>query len=126
MTTAISEFILAQQHPLEALILKLRDIIINAAPLEESIKWNAPNYSSKGIDCLTFHFPRKRSAVMLILHGGAKKKGIDRQATVRDPEKMLTWLGADRASLSFETMDDLLKRQSSLSSLLREWISGLE
>jgi len=125
MTSSIPEFILAQQHPLEALILKLRDIILNAAPVEESIKWNAPNYSSKGIDCLTFHFPRKRSSVMLILHSGAKKKGIDRQAMVQDPEKMLTWLGAERASLSFETMDDLLKCQSALSALLREWISRI-
>ena len=60
---------------------------------------------------------------MLVLHLGARLRGGG--ASVADPDGLLTWLGADRATITFADLDDVARKAPALAPLLREWITSL-
>nr|WP_277420179.1 DUF1801 domain-containing protein [Xanthomonas sp.] len=111
----------ALEHPLKDVVLALRSFLLGIDPsIGEEVKWNAPSFRTSG------HFAtlqlRSPTAVQLILHLGAKKRALPPGA-IADPGGLLTWLGADRASLGFASKAELAAKQAALQAIVRQWIA---
>ena len=116
----VDAFLESLQHPLKPAVLLLREIIRQADPsINESIKWNVPSFSTSEYFA-TMHL-RSQNRIGVILHFGAKKRDTS-GITIKDPELLLEWLAADRAQVMFNDLQDLTKKQSALTSLIRDWI----
>lgn len=59
----------------------------------------------------------------MILHLGAKKRDDSAVAAIADPEGLLAWLGADRASVKFRDLADVEARGPAFAALVRRWIA---
>ena len=119
----ITDFISALHHPKEELILYLRNLILNLdeSPTE-SIKWNAPNFSFRGEDRITFNFPPKKDHVRLILHFGARKK-VDAQSALNcDFPSNFSWLASDRAMMTFTDIKSTERIKDEIIGNLNIWI----
>ncbi|WP_420125899.1 DUF1801 domain-containing protein [Longimicrobium sp.] len=118
----VQAFLDTLDHPHKPEVLALRRIILDADPaIAEGIKWNAPSFRAAEWFA-TFHL-RARTGVQIILHFGAKvrdKSGA--RAAIADPESILTWLGDDRASITFRDGADVETRQSAFADIIRQWI----
>jgi hypothetical protein len=119
---AVDAFMKELVHPFKEEIEALRRIIRKAAPgIREGIKWNAPSYRTSEWFATT-HL-REKAGVALILHLGAKvKKPPAGRVAIRDPGKLLRWLGKDRAMIVFRSKADLAGRKRELAAILRQWI----
>jgi hypothetical protein len=124
-TDDVDAFLAALDHPLKPEILELRRIILGAHPaIVEGIKWNAPSFRTSE-DFATFQL-RAKDGVQIILHSGAKKRDrpVSRDS-ISDPESLLRWLAADRASVTFRDMREVLAREAAFAGVLREWVERL-
>jgi len=120
---SVDAFLAALDHPHQALIVALRQIILGADPrIAEGIKWNAPSFRTHEWFA-TFHL-RAKDGVQLILHRGARKRG-DAAPAIADPASLLEWLGDDRASVRFRDLADVRAREDAFAQLVREWITGV-
>ncbi len=121
-TQAVDEFMARLEHPFKADIETIRTIMRSVDPsVSEGIKWNAPSFRT----CEYFATMnlRAKAGVGIILHLGAKVRDLPPGGiAIADPEKLLTWLAEDRASVSFKGSDDLHAKKAALGALLREWI----
>ncbi|HYF79346.1 MAG TPA: DUF1801 domain-containing protein [Symbiobacteriaceae bacterium] len=120
--TDVETFLAGLEHPFKPEILAVRQAILAADPsITEGIKWNAPSFRTTEYFA-TVHL-RAKDGVHLILHLGAKKRasGTPRGEVV-DPESLLSWLGEDRASVTFRTMEELEDRRAALAEIIRQWI----
>ena len=115
----VDGFLAALDHPHKDVILAGRSIILNTPGVTEGIKWNAPSFRATEWFA-TFHL-RAKTGVMVILHLGAKVKEGD-GISVEDPEELLTWLGKDRASVTFTDVVDVQTKRSAFSDLSRRWV----
>lgn len=119
----VESFLAALDHPFKPVILALRGVILGADPtVAEGIKWNAPSFRTSEWFA-TFHL-RAKDGVQVILHLGAKKRadaaGV---AAIADPEGLLEWLAADRASVRFRDLADVEARGPAFAALIRRWIA---
>lgn len=118
----VEDFIAALEHPYKAEIIELRQIILDVDPrITEEIKWNAPSFRT------TEHFAtfqlRAKTGVQLILHLGVKvRETATSGITIPDPESLLTWLAKDRASVTFQNMDEINAKRVAFTGLIRAWI----
>jgi hypothetical protein len=111
----------ALDQPLNSQIASLRTMFLSADPaISEEIKWNAPSFRTSE-HFATMHL-RARNAVQLILHLGAKPKRTVPPGAIADPEGLLKWLGADRASVGFTGATDLAHKSDALVAIIRQWI----
>jgi hypothetical protein len=117
----VETFLAALDHPYRPEILALRQIILGADPsIAEGIKWNAPSFRTSEWFA-TFHL-RARDGVQVILHLGAKKRADAAEvATIADPDGLLEWLAADRASTKFRDLADVEARGPAFAALIRRW-----
>lgn len=120
----VPAFIASLDHPLKNVVSALRILLLGIAPLiSEEVKWNAPSFRT------TEHFAtmhlRAKDAVQLILHLGAKSKRKITPDDVDDPAGLLTWLGPDRASVSFANTADLAGKREALISIVRQWMQNV-
>ena len=119
---SVEGFIAALEHPYKAEIVALRQIILGADPrIAEEIKWNAPSFYT------TEHFAtfqlRAKTGAQLILHLGARvRETATSGITIPDPESLLTWLAKDRASVTFQNMDEIHAKRDAFTALIRAWI----
>ena len=116
-------FLDALDHPHKHTILALRDAVLAIAPsIGEEIKWNAPSFH------VAEHFAtmnlRAKHGVLLILHLGARKAALPVDA-IADPQRLLSWLGPDRASIAFRDADDVAAKKAVLAAIVRQWITHL-
>ena len=107
-------------HPRKREIEAVRKIVLGVDPsIREGIKWNAPSFRT------TQHFAtmqlRRRDAVRLILHLGAKQRELPRTA-IADPHGLLEWLGPDRAIVSFRSAQELAANEAALVAIVRQWL----
>jgi hypothetical protein len=118
----VEAFVAALDHPRKEEIVALRRIILDADPsIGEGIKWNAPSFRTSEYFA-TFHL-REKDGVRVILHFGAKKRdATPPRDAVADPESLLEWLAADRASVRFRDLGDVEAKEAAFSSLIRQWI----
>ena len=121
--TEVEKFLAELKHPLTKEILAPRMIIRGAdSSIGESIKWNAPSFSTTE-HFATFHL-RHKGGVQIVLHMGVKPRpGVHARAQITDPESLLEWKGADRATVTFHDMQEIAARKSALVKVLRQWIT---
>lgn len=117
---SLDAFLAQLDHPRKADILALRRLILDAdASISDGVKWNSLSFRTTEWFA-TVHL-RAKTGVQLILHLGARVReqpGI----TIADPAGLLTWLGKDRASVTFRDLADIQAREDAFSELIRAWI----
>jgi hypothetical protein len=118
-----AEFMNALEHAQKKEIEEVRKIILSANNgLAETIKWNAPNYSFKDEDRITFNFHGK-GYFLLIFHCGAKaKQKKEKGRLFNDTTKLLEWITDDRATVKFESMSDVIAKQGRLTEVINKWL----
>jgi hypothetical protein len=118
----VDAFLAALDHPRKAEILALRRIILGAdARIAEGIKWNAPSFRTTEWFA-TFHL-RAKAGVQVILHFGARVR--DRsgaRGAIADPQSLLSWLAADRASVTFRDAAEVQAKGAAFAAVIRQWI----
>jgi hypothetical protein len=118
----VEDFLTALAHPQDTALRRLRAVILAADPrIGEGIKWNAPSFHLEGRHFATMQL-RRADRLLLVLHLGAGKKALP-EGAIADPEGLLTWLGADRATWSFTGVQDVDAHAAALQSLLRQWMA---
>ena len=118
----VDAFLRELEHPQDATIRRLRAVIQAADPrIGEGIKWNAPSFHVDGHHFATMQL-RRRDSVLLVLHLGAAKRAMP-DGAIHDPDGLLTWLAADRATASFGSAQDVDVHAAALQALLRQWMA---
>jgi len=118
---AVDRFMADLQHPFKAGIQKLRSMILDVDPsIAEGIKWNSPSFRTTEYFATTNL--RAKAGVGLVLHLGAKVRGLPTRIAIADPEELLTWLGKDRALVEFTSVRELAVKAPALNAVLRQWI----
>lgn len=109
------------QHPLRKEIDAVRAIIRAAdGELTEGIKWNAPSFSHRGEDRITFNL-HGQSSFRLVFHCGARARPLQQQL-FKDTTGLLTWAAPDRAVATFTGMDDVAAKRAALLDTVRTWL----
>lgn len=117
-TTALLD---AHKHPLRPELDALRSIILDTDPaIVEGVKWNTASFRTTEWFA-TLNGPRHVKEPMIILHAGAKAKGIVVKDHIPDPEGLLKWLGTDRAQILFKDSTDIRSKQKALQSIISVW-----
>jgi uncharacterized protein DUF1801 len=121
----VQRFVASLDHPFKSEILLVRSIILASdARIAEGIKWNSLSFRATEYFA-TFHL-RSRDRVQLILHRGAKKRSaLGLRSVVKDPGNLLQWLGEDRATLVFASVDEIAAARDALTQLIRDWVHTL-
>jgi len=118
----VDAFLVALAHPQDTAIQRLRAAIRATDPrIGEDIKWNAPSFHLDGRHFATMQL-RRTDSVLLVLHLGAGKRALAQDA-IADPQGLLTWLGADRATLSFKGAAEVDARARALQAVLKQWMA---
>ncbi|MDP2310830.1 MAG: DUF1801 domain-containing protein [Pseudomonadota bacterium] len=122
---AVSALMLALEHPLEAEIAAVRQIVLGVDPrIEEAVKWNAPSFRTTEFFA-TVHL-RSRDSVQLVFHTGAKARDLPGGAVRLDvPSDLVRWLGKDRCLVTLGTAAEIDARRPAFESLIRQWIDQL-
>ncbi|QQR86323.1 MAG: DUF1801 domain-containing protein [Flavobacteriales bacterium] len=119
---AVHALLDANQHPLRKEIDQLRTIILGAdKSIEEGVKWNAASFKTADWFA-TLNGPKQLKEPMLILHAGAKAKGIVLKDRIPDPEGLIKWLGNDRGQVIFKDASDIKAKQKALQTIISAWI----
>lgn len=119
----VDAFLASLQHAQLPAILAVREVIRGVDPsIGESVKWNAPSFHT------TEHFAtfqlRHRDGVQVVLHLGAKPQpGARVRDGVSDPEGLLAWRGADRATVTFADLADVAEKRVAFAEIVRQWIA---
>ena len=112
----------ANKHPLRKEIDLVRTIILSAdKSIEEGVKWNAASYRTSDWFA-TLNGPKQTKEAMIILHAGAKAKGLVLKDRIPDPTRMIKWLGNDRGQIVFKDMSDIKSKQSALLAIVSAWL----
>lgn len=119
---AVSALLDSMDHPLRKEMDRLRELILATDDrITEGVKWNTASFRTHEWFA-TLNGPRQVDRPMVILHAGAKVKGLPIKEQVADPDGLLRWLGADRAQLLFADRADIARKASAFQQLLRAWI----
>ncbi|WP_293370726.1 DUF1801 domain-containing protein [Nevskia sp.] len=122
-TAAVTAFMATLDHPQKAALAALRALILSVDPtIAEGIKWNAPSFRTA--DWFATFNLRAKTGIELILHFGAKAKGLG-DVAIADPDGLLKWLAKDRAMLRIADAAALDRHQAAISAILRQWIAVL-
>jgi hypothetical protein len=101
----------------------VRRIILGVNPkITEEIKWAAPSFALGEHFC-TFNAWAKDD-VQLIFHHGPRK-ATSKGVPIHDPDGLLEWLATDRASVRFESLQDIRSKKAALQSVVRQWIKAM-
>jgi hypothetical protein len=124
----VPAFLAARDHPLKPVLVDVLAAIRGAgADITEGIKWNAPSFAGDGQRYFaTVNVHGRGSAkpsVLLVLHRGAKARAG--QVTVADPDRLLEWLGTERAVVRFETRAEVRAKRGALQAIICEWVTHL-
>lgn len=103
-------------------VLAIRSIILGAAAgVGESIKWNAPSFSTTE-HFATFHL-RAKDSVQVVLHLGAKARpDAALREAIADPKALLEWRGNDRAIVTFSGAADVEAKRKPFAAIIRQWV----
>lgn len=121
-TAVVDTFLAALDHPLHAVIVQVRALILSADDqITEHIKWKAPSFCYQGDDRVTMRLDRPDS-VQLVFHRGVKVKDAS-TFTFADPHGLLTWRARDRATLTFHSMEEVAAQQAALVEVVKQWMA---
>lgn len=122
---AVNALLDAHKHPLRKEIDALRTIILGADnSIGEGVKWNTASFRTTDWFA-TLNGPKHVKEPMIILHAGARAKGMVLKDRIPDPEGLLKWLGNDRAQIIFKDGKDISTKEAALTAVLRHWIEHL-
>lgn len=108
----VDEYLDKKQHPMNAEIQRVREIILNAHPaMEETIKWSSPTFIYKGN--MASYFMNAKKHVSLMFHKGA---------LIHDATGLLQGDGKEGRTAKFANMEEIENRKSDLESVVLEWI----
>lgn len=119
---AVDDLMASLTHPHKGAIHRLRKLILGCDDtIREGVKWNAPSFRT------TEYFAtvnlRTKTGVGVILHLGAKVRDLpDGGMNIEDPMKQLRWLAKDRATLEFDDLGDVERKQAAVEQVIRSWI----
>ena len=123
-SAGVDAFLATLAPPHDAAVRRLREVILAADPrIGEGIKWNAPSFHVEGRHFVTMQL-RRADRMLLVLHLGAGKRTLP-DGAIADPQRLLRWLGADRATWSFAGCEDVEARAAGLQDLLRQWMAHI-
>jgi hypothetical protein len=98
-------------HPLEAEMLRVREIILGADPrITETIKWKTPTFMYEG-NIASFN-PRAKAHVSLLFHTGASIPGT---------HPLLAGGGDTARYATFEDVEDIRAKEADLVKVIRAW-----
>ena len=122
---AVSALLDAKKHPLRKEIDQLRTIILGVdKSIEEGVKWNTASFKTNDWFA-TLNGPKHIKEPMIILHAGAKSKGIQLKDRIPDPQSLIKWLGNDRAQILFKDSTDIKTKQKALQAIIGAWITTI-
>jgi hypothetical protein len=122
-TTALLD---AHQHPLRKELDLLRAIILDVDPsITEGVKWNTASYCTTDWFA-TLNGPKQVKEPMVILHAGAKAKGIIVKDRIADPEGLIKWLGNDRGQIVFKDARAISDFRVALEHIVKAWIDTMQ
>lgn len=126
LNSVVSDFLDEQNHSLRQEIELLRNCILTADNnLNETIKWNGPNYSIEEEDRITMRVqPPTSKQIQLIFHRGAKKQEQPKSKLIDDNSKLLIWKENDRAIATFKSMTDIENAKTNLIEIVKKWIEA--
>ena len=121
-SAAVDAFMATLEHPFAAEVAALRSAILGLDPsVQEGIKWGTPSFRTTEYFATT-HL-RSKVGLGLVLHLGAKVRAQPEGGVViDDPEGILKWLAADRATVELRSADDLQAKLPALRAVLRQWL----
>lgn len=104
------------------LIEALRALILEIDPsVREELKWNAPSFrTSDHFATMQLRDPKR---LRLVLHTGAKKKGLEIETA--DPSGLIEWAAKDRGIVSLVDEADLATKHTALVAILKAWVAQL-
>jgi hypothetical protein len=106
----VSDFLRDLSHPMKEGVITLRDAILASdSEITEHIKWNAPSFCYRGDDRVTFRL-RPADRFQVVFHRGAKVRHDSGEFTFDDPDGLLQWASADRATVTLGNMDEVRTR----------------
>ncbi|MBL7955551.1 MAG: DUF1801 domain-containing protein [Flavobacteriales bacterium] len=121
----VSALLDANKHPLRREIDQLRTIILGVdKSIEEGVKWNTASFKT-GEWFATLNGPKHIKEPMIILHAGAKAKGIVLKDRIADPQSLIKWLGNDRGQITFKDSTDIKTKQKALQAIIGAWITTI-
>lgn len=110
----VEKFLEEKQHPLDAEIRRVREIILSTDDrVEEAIKWSSPTFIHKGN--IASFFMNSKKHVSLMFHKGA---------TIDDPGGLLEGDGKEARTAKFYGMDDIEEKKAALEDVIRAWITA--
>lgn len=122
LNAEVTELLDANKHPLRKEIDALRSIILGAdKSIEEGVKWNAASFKTSDWFA-TLNGPKQVKEPMIILHAGAKAKGLVLKDRIPDPQGLIKWLGNDRGQIILKDANDINAKQKALQSIISAWI----
>lgn len=122
---AVSALLDAHKHPLRKELDALRAIVLNVDPsITEGVKWNTSSFRTADWFA-TLNGPKHVKEPMVILHAGAKAKGIVVKGLIPDPTGLIKWLGNDRGQIVFKDGKDISANKAALTAVLKHWIEQL-
>lgn len=122
---AVNALLDANKHPLRMVIDQLRTIILGVdKSIEEGVKWNTASFKTNDWFA-TLNGPKHIKEPMIILHAGAKAKGIVLKDRIPDPQSLIKWLGNDRAQIIFKDSTDIKTKQKALQAIIGAWIATI-
>src|SRR5688572_26703061 len=117
----VEKFLASLEHPFKREVIALRQLILGVdANITEGIKWNAPSFRTSEWFA-TFQL-RGKPGVRIVLHLGARKRTGPRPV-IADPAGLLTWLGDDRAIVTFADAAEVAAQRAALTAIVRAWIA---
>lgn len=120
--SATTAWLDSMQHPLRPEMDQLRAIILSVDPsIIEGVKWNTASYRTTEWFA-TLNGPRHIKEPMIILHAGARAKGIALKDRIPDHDGLITWLGKDRGQILLKDAKNIQAIQQALQAIVSAWI----
>ncbi|WP_269716956.1 DUF1801 domain-containing protein [Caulobacter sp. NIBR2454] len=120
MTRELEGYMSALNHPMRAEVETILVALLSSdADIAAGVKWNAPSFTWKGEDRVTFRLHPK-GWLQLILHRGARPR--DGAFTFEDPTGLITWLAKDRGMIELKDSATVAAQLSSIVAISRAWM----
>ena len=120
--SAAVDAIIEKLEPAATTIVEaLRTLILKASPhIKEGVKWNSPSFCWNGWFATVN--ARMKSGVTLVLHhDSSPRPDSDVRTAVADLDEILKWHSADRASISFESIESFNDQETSVKGIVEQW-----
>lgn len=120
-SAAVERLLAALDHPLKPVLKSIRAAILAAdRKITEGIKWNSPSFYCAGWFATVN--VRGKHGVLVVFHHGAKARSDSTlRETIKDPQALLQWHSADRASVGFLDAPDFADKRKPFVAIVKQW-----